>query len=155
MTRLFRFAFLVCMLLSWSCGKDKDSEPSISPATGIQIEDFAGEWRLSAWSGSKQLDKQVYLRLNADRTFTLYQDIASHGFERFDGTFTFDSQSALIRGTYAYGSSWGGEYIIGALTENTMQWQMKGTSDIATYTRTTIPDLTLQPASRSVSVPFL
>lgn len=36
-----------------------------------------------------------------------------------------------------------------------MQWQMAGTGDIATYTRSVIPDLPLQPASRSGSVPFL
>nr|WP_290016066.1 lipocalin family protein [uncultured Alistipes sp.] len=155
MMRLLQYAFLACALLCSSCKKDKDSVPTIEPAVGIEIADFAGEWRLSAWSGGTDLDKEIYLRLNADRTFTLYQNIVSHGFERFDGTFTFDSQSALIRGTYANGTPWGGEYIIGALTENSMQWQMAGTSDIATYTRSVIPSLPLQPASRSGSVPFL
>ncbi len=32
---------------------------------------------------------------------------------------------------------------------------MAGTSDIATYNRSVIPSLPLQPASRSGSVPFL
>ncbi len=108
MMRLLQYAFLACALLCSSCKKDKDSVPTIEPAVGIEIADFAGEWRLSAWSGGTDLDKEIYLRLNADQTFTLYQNIVSHGFERFDGTFTFDSQSALIRGTYASGTPWGG-----------------------------------------------
>jgi len=148
MMRLLQYAFLACALLCSSCKKDKDSVPTIEPAVGIEIADFAGEWRLSAWSGGTDLDKEIYLRLNADQTFTLYQNIVSHGFE-------CESQCSLTRGSFANGPPWGGEYIIGALTENSMQWQMAGTSDIATYTRSVIPSLPLQPASRSGSVPFL
>lgn len=153
MNRLFRYVLLACVLACGACGDDKDNTPIIPPATGMQVGDFAGEWRLTAWSGGSPLDKEVYLQLNTDRTFVLYQDLVSHGFQRFDGTFAFDSQSAVIRGTYSDGTSWGGEYIIGSLTGDSMQWQMVGTTDVSTYTRTTIPDLTIEPASRSGDAP--
>ncbi|MDE5692047.1 MAG: hypothetical protein K2I13_07600 [Alistipes sp.] len=150
MNRLFRYVLLVCTLACGSCSGDKeDIAPIIKPAIGADIADLAGEWRLCAWSGGSDLSKEVYLRLNADRTFTLYQNLVSHGFQQFDGTFSFDSANAAIRGSYSDGTSWGGVYIVGSITQNSMQWQMVGTSDIATYTRTAIPDLTIEPASRA------
>lgn len=154
MNRFFRYVLLVCTLACGSCSSDKDSTaPIIDPAIGAEVADLTGEWQLTAWSGGSGLTKEVYLRLNSDLTFTLYQNIASHGFQQFDGTFSFDSESAVIRGSYSDGTPWGGAYIVGSLSGNSMQWQMVGTNDVSTYTRTTIPDLTIEPASRADASP--
>lgn len=154
MNRLYRYLVLAAgALLCWSCGDKADPTPLVPPATDATTADLAGEWQLTAWSGDTQSPGEIYLRLDEAGTFTLYQNINAHGFRQYEGSFEFDSATAVIRGTYADGTAWGSAYIVGALTANTMQWQAVGTNDISTYTRTQIPDLTIDPTSRAEAEP--
>ncbi|MDE5579091.1 MAG: lipocalin family protein [Alistipes sp.] len=153
MIRFFRHMLLTGALFCWSCSDNTEPASVITPATGATVEDLAGEWQLTAWSGDQQRPGDIYLRLNADGTFTLYQDINAHGFRQYDGTFAFDPANAVIRGTYADNTPWGGVYVVGALTAESMQWQKIGSNDISTYTRTEIPELTIDPAALTKAAP--
>ena len=153
MIRFFRHLLLFGVLLGCSCSDSTEPAPILTPATGATAADLAGEWQLTAWSGDAERPGEIYLRLTADGAFTLYQDINAHGFRQYDGTFTFDSASAVIRGTYADNTPWGGVYVVGALTAESMQWQKIGSNDISTYTRTEIPDLTLDPSAQTKAAP--
>ena len=98
------------------------------------------------------------MRLNEDLSFVLYQNIVSHGFQQLPGTFLFDAATSTVSGQYNDGTPWGYSYTITLLTEQTMKWQAAGTNDISTYTRTTIPDLTVVRSSQADSssvIPFL
>lgn len=146
---------ILSVLLAGACS-DSGSEPAaplVDPALGATVEEFAGEWHLTRWSVDSSFAGEVYLRLNTDLTFTLYQNIVSQGFEAYDGTFAFDPATACIRGTYSDGTPWGFTYILGSLTDRTMQWQALGTGDVSTYTRTKIPELTIDPTSRAEHTP--
>ena len=47
-------------------------------------------WMLSRWNGGTELSGKVYLQLNADRTFSLYQSIDVPGYRKLTGTYTIE-----------------------------------------------------------------
>lgn len=160
MSKFFKSAFVALLSLLCACGGDSKTEipmptpPPLDPqpAEGIRVKDFAGEWHLTQWSVDSEFGKEVYLRLDEDLTFVLYQNIVSHGFRQFPGTFSFDAASATVSGRYDDGTPWGNSYAISDLTEKTMKWTATGTNDVSTYTREAIPDLQIE-ASRAESMP--
>ncbi len=162
MNRFCKSAWIVFALMFCACGggsKNDIQEPELppQPAGTIQVKEFAGEWRLTEWSVDKEFPAEVYLRLNEDLTFVLYQNIVSHGFQQLPGTFSFDAATATVSGRYDDGNSWSSSYTIVYLTEQTMKWQAAGTNDISTYTRTPVPESAAR-SSRAESgdaVPFL
>ncbi len=135
-------------------GKESTA-PLVDPAVGATVEEFAGEWHLARWSVDSEFAGEIYLRLNTDFTFVLYQNIVSQGFEQYDGTFSFDPATAHIGGVYRDGTPWGFVYILGSLTDRTMQWQALGTDDVCFYTRMAIPDLPVLRGTSGSGVPFL
>ncbi len=163
MNSICKSVCIACALLLCACGGDHKTDiaeptPPPQPAGSIQAKDFAGEWHLTEWSVDKEFAAEVYLRLNEDLTFVLYQNIVSHGFQQLPGTFLFDAATSTVSGQYNDGTPWGYSYTITLLTEQTMKWQAAGTNDISTYTRTTIPDLTVVRSSQADSssvIPFL
>jgi len=152
--RIFLSAVFASVLCACSNNSD-ETEPPTPPTVDIRVEDFAGEWQLTQWSGDSGFAGEVYLRLNADLSFELFQNIASQGFRTYTGHFAFDPSTARISGSYSDGSPWGYVYVLGALTSRTMQWQAVGSDDISTYTRTSIPELRTPRAPAPAGIPFL
>ena len=164
MDKFCKSALLALLLVLGACGDNGDNgkidtpnseEPQ--PAEGIRVKDFAGEWHLTEWSVDSEFGAEVYLRIDENLTFVLYQNIVSHGFQRLTGTFAFDAASATVSGSYDDGTPWSNSYAISALTATTMKWTATGTDDVSTYTRATIPDLTIiaSRAENAAVVPFL
>lgn len=161
MDSIFKSAWIACLLTLAACGGDSKTEiptppptQNPQPAEGIQVKDFAGEWHLTQWSVDSEFGAEVYLRLDEDLTFVLYQNIVSHGFRQFPGTFSFDAASSVVSGRYDDGTPWGYSYAISDLNGKTMKWTAIGTNDVSTYTRETIPELRIE-ASRAESAPLV
>ena len=115
-----------------------------------------GEWVLTEWNGSAELPMGVYLRLNEDNTFDLYQHTLSVMWAHYSGTFSLNGTT--LTGTYSDGTDWA-EYSI-KYNEKANPKQIKLTrksdsSDVAVYTATEIPDEVTDQANevtRSCSV---
>ncbi|MEZ3443015.1 lipocalin family protein [uncultured Alistipes sp.] len=145
----FLMSALVAVTLC-NCGGGDDPVPDPNPNPGptppgpvveITLQNIVGEWQLTAWSGGSIIDgaHTAYLKLNADKTFDLYQvRINNQGVVLYEGTFTLDEAQALISGRYSDNVAWGASYTI-ALSTNAMTWTVVGKNDTSTFTKKDIP----------------
>lgn len=134
-----------------NCGGSDDPVPDPNPnpnpvppgpSVEVTLENIVGEWQLTAWSGGSVIDNAhtAYLKLNADKTFALYQVRINHqGVVLYNGTFTLDEANAEITGRYSDNVVWGGGIYQISLSNNTMYWTVKNSSDTSTFTKKSIP----------------
>ncbi len=112
-----------------------------------------GEWALTEWNGSKELPMGVYLRLNEDNTFDLYQHTLSVLWVHYDGTFSL--KGSTLTGEYSDGTDWA-EYTIQYNNEaepKQIKLTRKGDKeDVAIYTATEIPTYVTDQSSEAVNV---
>ena len=111
-----------------------------------------GEWALTEWNNSQNLPMGVYLRLNEDNTFDLYQHTLSVMWTHYSGTFSLNGNT--LTGTYSDGTKWA-EYTI-KYNEKADPKQIKLTrkgdsNDVAVYTATEIPDVVTDQANEVTS----
>ena len=143
MKGMMKFLAMACIVFAVSsCGSsDKPDVPDGPVVTG---EGIGGYWKLTSWSPATDFPKEVYLELDANNnTFVLYQNISSVGMEKLQGTFSYDSTTGKISGTYSDGSAWTyASYTITGDLKTKMVWTAdSSTTDVTTYTRIDkIPD---------------
>ena len=80
--RFFTALFVVSTL--FACSKKSGGE---NPDPAVNVENG---WKLVSWDGSTAISGYVYLRLEEDQTFVLYQqvgDLATYGYRRYTGTY--------------------------------------------------------------------
>lgn len=93
-------------------------------------------WMLSRWNGGTELSGKVYLQLNADRTFSLYQSIDVPGYRKLTGTYTEEGQ--VLSGTYSSGMPWESSYVIEKRTKTELQLRSE-TDVVSIYTAVEVP----------------
>ena len=64
-----------------------------------------GEWVLTEWNNSKDLPFGIYLQLNEDNTFDLYQHTSNVLWVHYTGTYSLNGTT--LSGVYSDGESWG------------------------------------------------
>ncbi len=118
-------------------------------------------WELMTWDGSDALQSKVFLALNDDLSFALYQCIATPDFKKFTGTYSIDEQSGVLTGTYSDGTAFEDSYRIVEMTETALKMQSVKGGIESVYRRVVIPDYAKVPGP-SVSaydsveeIPFL
>jgi len=146
----FRWTVLLalCCICS-ACGGSGDDTPS----PDLTPERVAGVWRLKSWTGEAQNPDgtsytftdviYVYVTLNADRSYTLYQNVSAVGAVKFTGSYSLSGSS--IHGFYSTGSgskAWSDSYQIGDLTDNAMTWTAShAAGDVQQFVRVAaVPD---------------
>lgn len=100
-----------------------------------------GEWMLSLWNGDATLTGHIYMDLQADGKFVLYQSLDVSGFAVFRGTYTVASQngSTVLSGVYDDGTPWKERYTM-TCTDDRMTLTSTSDAIVSQYVRTTIPD---------------
>ena len=112
-----------------------------------------GEWVLTSWNGSSDLPMGVYLRLNEDNTFDIYQHTLSVLWIHHKGTFSLNGST--LTGEYSDGTKWN-NYTIKYNNEGEpkqIKLTRKGdTEDVGIYTATEIPAGVIDQASEATAV---
>jgi hypothetical protein len=123
------FAVLLSASAMVSCEKPNEGMEPAEEILEVTANNIMGKWHLVEVNGVEQLDGTcVYLDINRDYTFTLYQntDGFSDVMRALTGKYNFDEVpmvGTLIRGKYDYsGEEWSSRYIISYLTRTTMIW---------------------------------
>lgn len=125
---IFRRAILpILCAVCCSCGG------SDAPAPTLNADQIAGAWRLKSWTGEAQNPDgttytfsdviYVYVVLNADNTYALYQNVGAAGAARLTGTFSLDDFT--IRGFYSMSTgskAWSDSYLVSDVTDSAMTW---------------------------------
>lgn len=141
MKGMIKFLAMACFVVALSsCGGS--DEPPVGPVnpTGDGIY---GAWKLTAWANVSEFKKDVYVQLNTDNTFVLYQNVASVGMEKLEGTFQYDEATKVLTGSYSDNVAWTNpSYTVSGNLTSTMVWTaVDNATDVSTYTRIDkIPD---------------
>ncbi len=149
------WAAVVAAILFVGCGGGDDNDGGGSKAPKPD------GWELMTWDGSDALQSKVFLALNDDLSFALYQCIATPDFKKFTGTYSIDEQSGVLTGTYADGTAFEDSYRIVEMTETALKMQSVKGGIESVYRRVVIPDYAKVPgpsvsAYASVEeIPFL
>ena len=112
---------------------------------------LVGEWALTEWNGSKELPMGVYLRLNEDNTFDLYQHTSNVLWVHYTGTYSLNGTT--LSGVYSDGESWATDYTIkyNKIAEP-KQISLTSSNNVSIYTETSIPDAVIDQATEAVVV---
>ena len=110
-----------------------------------------GEWALTEWNKSKDLPFGVYLRLNEDNTFDLYQHTYNVVWIHYTGTFSLNGST--LSGVYSDGESWTTDYTIKYnKIADPKQISLTSTDNVGIYTATSIPDAVVDQATEATTV---
>lgn len=107
------FIAIFALVAFVGCQKENSKEPTLK-------EKIRGEWRGSEIS----VDAAIYLDINADGTFELYQKMTSDEFELRRGTWTLEGD--ILSGTYNDGEPWAASYKVSAGSTLTLVSQAEG-----------------------------
>lgn len=98
-----------------------------------------GSWKLSTFCGAA-VDFDVYMTLNDDYTFALYQRTGKYELSKYYGSYTFDSASGIFGGTYDDNTPWATTYALEEVNDDTLTWvNTANESEISVYVRADIP----------------
>lgn len=113
---------------------------------------LVGDWALTEWNGSAQLPMGVYLTLNEDNTFVLYQHTSDVLWEKYEGDYTLNGNT--LSGVYSDGVKWA-DYTIKYNNGDTKQIKLTrngDAEDVSIYTETEIPAELIDNAKSPASV---
>lgn len=98
---------------------------------------------LTRWNGGTELSGKVFLQLNEDMTFALYQCIDmpgyidTPGYRKLTGTYVKEGQ--ILSGRYSDGTPWESSYAIEKQTETELQLRSETDDVVSLYTAVEIP----------------
>lgn len=108
------------------------------PETGM-LSQCWGSWKLSTFCGAA-VDFDVYMTLNDDYTFALYQRVGDYEVSKFYGSYTFDPVVGIFGGAYDDNTPWATTYALEDVDDNTLTWvNTANESEISVYVREDIP----------------
>ena len=111
-----------------------------------------GEWELTSFSGSSEAKPRVYLALNEDGSFDMYQQAFSIVWFHYTGTFTYNGTT--ISGKYSDEKPWSTEYAVSFAEEPTRMRLINTANDkeVSIYNECEIPDSVIDEAREPESV---
>ena len=146
--RFFTALFVVSTL--FACSKKSGGE---NPDPAVNVENG---WKLVSWDGSTAISGYVYLRLEEDQTFVLYQqvgDLATYGYRRYTGTYALSEVTdagLLLSGIYSDGKAWKDSYVVELRTEQELRLRSLEEDLVSDYSWAEIPAyVTADPVSSS------
>lgn len=124
-------AVALVALLTLGCSSSRQSEQVVSD----------DGWVLKSWAGSPDLAGKVYLQLNENNTFVLYQNIEMFGFKKFTGAYTVEAreQGQCLVGVYDNAVAWESVYLIESRTPKQMTLKSLSDEVVSEYASTVIP----------------
>lgn len=130
------FALAAAVCLAGSCQKE-------APAPSLDSS-LVGQWHLvSIMADDTELDNSlmdIYLVLNSNQTFELYQMTGNQEsrYDLYTGTCT--SEEGILSGIYANGSSWGTEYEYEVTGGSTLTLTSSDGQETQVYEKSSLPE---------------
>lgn len=152
-SKIFVVAIAALLALSACTPDNNENNGGGSKIVWSEVGNPIGEWKLTEWNNSKDLPFGVYLRLNGDGTFDIYQHTYTVLWVHYSGTFTLEG--SVLTGLYSDGESWH-EYTIKYSEEPKLirltRTNTSGTVDVGVYEATEIPKEVEEDASEATNV---
>lgn len=112
---------------------------SDTPSTNVGIY---GSWHIKSYCGAPS-EVDIYMQLNSDYTFKLYQRSGTSPFSIYSGTFSLNESTKTISGRYSDGVAWANSYYYSINSEKQLVFQnTNNSSEITIYEPSTMPATT-------------
>ncbi len=123
----------------------------LSGAQTVALSTLLGNWKLTSYCGAAA-DVDIYMTLNADNSFMLYQRDSHSNLVTLSGVWFYDSDTGLVSGVYSDGTAWAsGYYALGA-DADTLTWvSSENAAEVSVYTRSEIPGVTVGGVTRAAA----
>ncbi len=116
---------------------------------------LAGNWRLTSYSGTNE-DIDVFLSMQENNSFTLYQRSDSMEYRVFTGTWSYDGATKILSGQYSDGASWSMSYYVSLSGDTLTLTSTTNANMVSTYTKTdATPNVSKAESRASIVKPFL
>ena len=137
--KIFAVLFLGVLTLS-SCSKKSGGGGAGETASSPD------GWELTSWNGDTAIAGSVYLQLEADGTFVLYQNVGNPatmaGYRKFTGTYTLaedPDRGQVLSGVYSGSVPYQTSYAVELWTEQELQLRSLSDETVSIYARVEIP----------------
>lgn len=131
---------LLSVLTVVSCSKKADD------GDDGEVTLLSDGWKLVSWNGHTEIAGSIYLQLESDGTFALYQqvgDLATAGYRKFTGTYRIEDDEAtgqVMSGTYSDGTPWAASYLLESRTSEELRLRALPENIVSVYARIVIPE---------------
>lgn len=115
-----------------ACGGSSEDTPGPQPSSATVI----GEWHLVSWDTLSAAD--VYLALDEDGIFELYQRVTKPVYEHFVGTYSY--AGGTLSGVYSDGVAWGASYSVSFNANGSEMILTAGSDDVMVFAKAAIPE---------------
>lgn len=141
--------FAVALLALVGCNDKKNDNPTPGGSSDID-----GQWHLVEWNGETP-EFEVYVDFSNSQ-FSIYQQVYSLYYERFDGTYNVNGN--IVTGTYTNGSKWACGYKYEVSANQLTMYSQEDISITSVYEKCEIPQAVIDEAAAtraSEATPFL
>ena len=109
--KLAKIFLAVVALFAMSCGEKNGGDGTTSPTVNWESEgSIIGEWELTSFGGNSEAKPRIYLELNENGSFDMYQQAFSVIWLHYTGTFTYNGTT--LSGVYSDDKPWAAEYAV-------------------------------------------
>lgn len=115
---------------------------------------ITGTWELVSFAG-RATEADVFVTLNEDNTFALYQRENSLSYTILMGNYVYNEESKIVTGEYINGKAWNNSYLVIKLNKTSLVWENVNSKDeVSEYRRSEAPKVVSRGQLNSVE-PFL
>lgn len=135
----------LCLTALVGCDKDTSEWAKVD-------KNIVGEWALENWDGEKTDDFNVYMKLNGNGHFEIYQQVTTAYYELYTGVYRADK--GVLSGEYSDGVLWNDSYDYSLSNDgNRLTLVTQSGSHIrSVYVRSKVPsDIVVDNSSRSAA----
>lgn len=146
------FLAVMAMFVVLGCNPDNGDGGNADKTKWLDEGNICGEWVLTSWSDKGEEAIKVYLVLNEDSSFDLYQRLYSVMWLHYEGSYTLVGNT--LSGVYSDGEAWSKQYTVSYAQEPTRIRLVSTTdaTDKAIYTEGYVPEHILDQAQPATEV---
>ena len=119
------------------------NQGAVTDATNIRsnkLVEVTGTWHMASYCDSPA-NIDLYIVFTEDMKFTMYQRSATTTYNTFSGSYTIDSQTAVITGEYNDGTAWANSYKISYSGDNLVLTNTANSTEISVYEPAKVPTI--------------
>ena len=120
---------------------------TIDNLVAVSLPSVVGSWRIKSFCGA-EATADIYMEFLHDGTFNLYQRTENMAYQTFTGTYTVESATSTISGTYSDGTDWADSYKFSLNEDKELVLEGLNSGEISVYERCEIPTILPERTSR-------
>jgi hypothetical protein len=139
-------------IVSVEYGKNKSRKFSVNQPAYVELDyNIIGSWHMTSYCGTPA-DVDIYMQLNKDMTFVLYQRSGDLAYSTYSGKYTIDLNNSIISGQYSDGSPWANRYYYSINSNNELVFtNTYNSSEVSVYEPAQMPTVSTRSMQQTIA----